>query len=239
MQSVLKPKKTPKADLEKSRFLYFEIGLLIALGFVFAAFSYAKPDEEEVYAPAPDSAVYLAQELLLFRPLPDKIEAVATPKVNKTPTKAANPKKPTSDIKPIELKPATVELPDVLQPIKPDTIVKKANTEPLPEKFIRVDKKPQFPGGEAALYDYLKRNINYPDFARKNGYSGTVSLRFVVGTTGKLREIAIMGKGVRNSGLNEEVLRVFASMPLWEPGYRKGQPIDFIVTFPVKFEFLN
>ena len=43
-----------------------------------------------------------------------------------------------------------------------------------------VEKEASFPGGEEALYDWLERNINYPDEAREKGITGTVVVKFVV-----------------------------------------------------------
>lgn len=233
MQPVLKPKKTPRANLERNRFLYFEIGLVITLALVFTAFNLPKGEEQEEVIIMPDSSdPYVAKEVYMFKPLPEKIEVASAKAPKKTVVK-----QPVTQVKLVPevpkpiIVPVTVELPK----LSTDTVAKPKSTEPLPEKFIKVDRKPQFPGGDGALTDYLNRNIVYVDFARKNNYSGVVNLAFTVGADGKVRNVVVL-KGVRNSGLDQEIIRVFSSMPLWTPGYWKGKPVDFNVTFPFKFE---
>jgi protein TonB len=241
MESVLKPKKTPKADLERKRFMYFEIALLLVLGVVFLAFNWTSAEADDFYfSPQDTSNMYIAKEVYVFKPVADNakpqtkkqtvkplktvdnITTVTTTKVKVTPI--------VTPVKPVEVTPDN--------PTKPDTAAMKNSSEPLPANMIRVDKKPQFPGGEAAMYDFLRANLKYPDFSRKNGYSGPVYLGFYVTPTGTLRDLAVL-KGVRNSGLDAEVVRVFKAMPAWIPGERNGKPVDFYVTFPVRFDFEN
>lgn len=243
MDSVLKPKKTPKADLERRRFMYFEIALLLVLGLVYLVFNYTSAEADDFYfAPKDTADFYVAKEVYVFKPVADNAKA---------PAKQSKPTKTTDNI--TTVKTTTVKIDPVVTAVKPvvitttvdkpktqaDTLAGMKNTvEPLPVNMIRVDKKPQFPGGEAAMYDYLRANIKYPDFSRKNGYSGPVYMAFYVSATGALRDFAVL-KGVRNSGLDMEVVRVFKAMPPWIPGERNGKPVDFYVTFPVRFDFEN
>ncbi|UPT67618.1 MAG: TonB family protein [Sphingobacteriales bacterium JAD_PAG50586_3] len=242
MESVLKPKKTPKADLEQKRFIYFEIALLLVLGMVYFAFNWTTVEAEDFYfSPQDTSNMYIAKEVYVFKPIADN----AKPQPNKQTVK---PLKTIDNITPIKTTP--VKVTPIVTPVKPvdvtptnnqkrpDTSAMKNSSEPLPANMIKVDKKPEFPGGEAAMYDFLRANLKYPDFSRKNGYSGPVYLSFYVSATGGLRDVIVL-KGVRNSGLDAEVVRVFKTMPPWVPGERKGRPVDFYVTFPVRFDFEN
>jgi len=238
MNSILKPDKNRKANLERSRFLYFEIGLVLVLGIVFAAFNWPSGEEDFYYAPPPKdtSDYYIAKEVYMFKPLPES--------PNASPDKKVVVKTKPVKVNPVKVEPTTtVVKPIVVDPVelvKPDSTAgnkgNNKNENPLPPNLIRVDKKPQFPGGEAAMNDFIRANIKYNDFARKNNYSGTVFLKFMVLPTGKLTDFKVE-KGVRNSTLNEEVIRVFSIMPTWEPGFRNGRPQSFMVSFPVRFEF--
>lgn len=243
MASILKPEKTPKADLEGKRFLYFEIGLVVVLSLVLAAFSWPAPKDDFYFEPVnkDTSNFYVAQEVYMFKPLPESQQVV------KQPTKKVSAVKPVKVapvvVKPIVQPPEPLVIQPVVEPPQPDTIAitnkgDNANSNPLPANLIKVDKKPQFPGGEAAMNDFIRNNIKYSDFARRNNFSGTVYLKFMVGADGRLFDLKVE-KGVRNSGLNEEVIRVFSMMPLWEPGYRNGKPAPFLVSYPVRFEFEN
>lgn len=242
MESVLKPKKTPKADLERKRFMYFEIALLLVLGMVYFAFNYTSVEAEDFYfSPKDTSNMYVAKEVYVFKPIADNARPQAskqTVKPLKTTDNITTIKTNTVKVTPIVTPVKPVDITPTTNPTKPDSSTMKNSSEPLPANMIRVDKKPQFPGGEVAMYDFLRANLKYPDFSRKNGYSGPVYLAFYVSATGALRDIVVM-KGVRNSGLDAEVVRVFKTMPAWEPGQRNGKPVDFYVTFPVRFDFDN
>lgn len=242
MESVLKPKKTPKADLERKRFMYFEIALLLVLGMVYFAFNYTSVEAEDFYfSPKDTSNMYVAKEVYVFKPIADNARPQSskqTVKPLKTTDNITTIKTNTVKVTPIVTPVKPVDITPTTNPTKPDSSTMKNSSEPLPANMIRVDKKPQFPGGEVAMYDFLRANLKYPDFSRKNGYSGPVYLAFYVSATGALRDIVVM-KGIRNSGLDAEVVRVFKTMPAWEPGQRNGKPVDFYVTFPVRFDFEN
>ena len=240
MESVLKPKKTKKANIESRRFIYFEIALLSVLCIVYWAFNRQGPAEEaEYFSPRKDSSdFYVAKEVYLFKPLPDNAQKTTPSKTKPVTVKTTAPIKivPVTNTTVTPVKTITVAPTEQPQTIDDTLKAMKNSAEPLPANLIAVEKKPQFPGGEAAMYDFLRANLKYPDFARKNGYSGPVYLSFYVSANGRLRDIKVE-KGVRNSGLNEEVIRVFSAMPAWEPGRRKGAAVDFFVTFPVRFNF--
>lgn len=242
MESVLKPKKTPKADLERKRFMYFEIALLLVLGMVYFAFNYTSVEAEDFYfSPKDTSNMYVAKEVYVFKPIADNARPQSskqTVKPLKTTDNITTIKTNTVKVTPIVTPVKPVDITPTTNPTKPDSSTMKNSSEALPANMIRVDKKPQFPGGEVAMYDFLRANLKYPDFSRKNGYSGPVYLAFYVSATGALRDIVVM-KGIRNSGLDAEVVRVFKTMPAWEPGQRNGKPVDFYVTFPVRFDFDN
>jgi periplasmic protein TonB len=103
----------------------------------------------------------------------------------------------------------------------------------LEEVLTVVEKMPEFPGGENALIEFLKKQIKYPEDAKDLGISGTVYTSFVVGTDGKLKESKII-KGVHPI-LDEEALRVLEKMPAWKPGKQKGKPVNVSYVLPIKF----
>lgn len=94
---------------------------------------------------------------------------------------------------------------------------------------------PQFPGGEKALEDFLRKNIKYPTMAKKLGTTGTVYIEFVVNTLGKISDIKIV-HGI-GSGCDAETMRVVKSMPTWIPGQSNGSKVNVSYTLPVTFEF--
>ena len=99
--------------------------------------------------------------------------------------------------------------------------------------YDTVEKMPSFPGGEIMMYDFLARNVLYPQRAREDGYSGTVYVRFVVEPDGTITNIEI-AKGV-GGGCSEEAMRVVKMMPNWIPGEAFGKKVRVSYTLPINF----
>ena len=112
-------------------------------------------------------------------------------------------------------------------------------TEPVKPKeeenkvFDVVEQMPSFPGGNAALMNYLSSNIKYPVIAEENGIQGRVIVQFVVGKDGSISNVHV-AKSVEPS-LDKEAVRVAKSMPKWIPGKQNGQAVNVKYTLPVTF----
>lgn len=112
-------------------------------------------------------------------------------------------------------------------------------TEPVKPKeeenkvFEVVEQMPSFPGGNAALMNYLGQNIKYPVIAEENGIQGRVIVQFVVGKDGHISDVRV-AKSVDPS-LDKEAVRVVKGMPRWIPGKQNGQAVTVRYTLPVTF----
>ena len=93
---------------------------------------------------------------------------------------------------------------------------------------------PEYPGGEAAMYKWLGKNIKYPQVAKENGIEGKVFVRFIVDQTGKVKDAQIV-RGI-GGGCDEEALRVVKEMPAWKPGKQRGKPVKVQFTIPIHFQ---
>lgn len=96
-----------------------------------------------------------------------------------------------------------------------------------------VEQPPSFPGGEEALFDFLKRSVNYPEAEQDAGIQGIVYLTFVVQRDGSIRDVKTL-RGV-SEGLDREAMRAVRSMPRWTPGRSKGSAVDVQYNMPVRF----
>lgn len=96
-----------------------------------------------------------------------------------------------------------------------------------------VEQMPTFPGGEAALLEYISANLKYPQSALEQGTQGTVMLRFVVTGTGDIGEVQIL-KGL-DPDCNNEAIRVVKSLPKFNPGMQQGRPVSVWYTIPVRY----
>jgi periplasmic protein TonB len=105
-----------------------------------------------------------------------------------------------------------------------------------PEKtiFIVVEEPPAYPGGDAALLEYIGKNIKYPQEAIDNSIQGRVILKFVVTEDGSVGEIVLL-KGV-DPLLDQEAMRVIGTLPGFRPGKQSGIPVCVWYSVPVLFQ---
>jgi len=101
-------------------------------------------------------------------------------------------------------------------------------------EMFDIQKPPSFPGGEAELFKFLSKNIDYPALAKENNISGVVPLTFVVGKDGVVRDVQILRD--IGGGCGKEAVRVVSSMPKWSPGEANGHPVKVRYTLPVRFK---
>jgi protein TonB len=106
-----------------------------------------------------------------------------------------------------------------------------------PFDLIRVDKAPQFRGGDAEMMSFFQKNIHYNDVARRAKASGKVVASFVINAKGEVEAIKILHS--LGYGLDDEVIRVLSMMPAWEPGYYQGKPVSTILNIPVAFRVIQ
>jgi periplasmic protein TonB len=102
-----------------------------------------------------------------------------------------------------------------------------------PTIYTFTDVKPEFPGGEKAMYKYLGK-MKYPAYARDNGITGRVTVRFVVNEDGKVSNVEVL-KGI-GAGCDEEAKKVISTMPAWKPGKKNGRAVKAYYTMPVFFK---
>jgi TonB family protein len=100
--------------------------------------------------------------------------------------------------------------------------------------WIKVQIMPEFPGGDTAIFDFVSKNIKYPDAAKNKGIQGKVIVRFKVTTSGKIDNISIL-KGV-DPELDNEAIRVVSSLPAFKkPGFQNGKPVSVWYMLPINY----
>ena len=105
-----------------------------------------------------------------------------------------------------------------------------------PTVYFAAEEMPAFPGGDAAMFKFLRNKLNYPAEALDRNLSGKVHVTFVVDPEGHLHDPHVV-RGL-GSGLDEEALRLVRIMPWWMPGRVHGQPVWVSVTLPIVFRAL-
>ena len=223
-------KKNPKADLEKRRGLFLEIGLVVAMAAALVAFemkSYDKEDKEQVVRQASEEIediVIQTQEQELPPPPPPETPEVTTEfEVVEDDAELTN-----------ELGPVNAEVDESTQNIEiTPVVVEEEEEEEEAQIFTVVEKDPEFPGGMDALYKYLSQNIKYPTIARENGITGRVYVTFVVERDGSIANPRVLRD--IGGGCGAEAIRVVKSMPKWNPGKQSGKAVRVQFNLPVNF----
>ena len=102
--------------------------------------------------------------------------------------------------------------------------------------FNKTEVEAQFPGGDAAWIDYLKKNIN-PNTPVNNGIrrSGTyrIIVRFIVWNDGTIRDVVAETK--YGFGMEQEATRIIRNGPNWIPAYQNGRKVNAYRRQPVIF----
>ena len=222
-------KKSPKANLEKTKSMYTQLGLVVVLGLMFIAFEWAQKDIN-------------ASEIMMLQE--DVLEEEAIPVTRQEEIKPPPPPPPPKFTEVLNIVENDVELEEELEiedtEIDEDTEVEfidivSDEEEEIDETvvFQIVEKMPSFPGGEAAMMKYLSDNIEYPTIAQENGIQGRVYVNFVVGRSGAISNIKVV-RGV-DPALDQEAVRVVKAMPKWNPGEQRGKAVNVSFMLPINF----
>jgi TonB family protein len=101
--------------------------------------------------------------------------------------------------------------------------------------YEMTDVRPTYPGGQAALEDYINNNIEYQQPAIDNNTEGTVDVQFVIDENGNVSNAKVIGKEL-GSGLDDEAVKVISSMPKWTPGKVKGKNVKTRLVLPITYK---
>jgi protein TonB len=223
-------KKSFFADLENKRPIFMEAGMIITLSIVLVAFNWKSYDK-----------AILTNFQRAEMDIPEEMAQI---------TQQKPPELPKVNIPPVMANISIVEDGDAVD----DDFIFSAEIDPMDEVeayvppvrqmveeaavdeeeiFTVVESYPEFPGGEAALYNFLGKNLRYPDMAKETGISGKVYVTFIVEKDGSITDVKL-ARGI-GGGCDEEALRVVNLMPKWTPGKQRGIPVRVRYIFSVKF----
>ncbi|MDR1718682.1 MAG: TonB family protein [Dysgonamonadaceae bacterium] len=101
------------------------------------------------------------------------------------------------------------------------------------EIYTVVDQRPEFPGGDAVMMQFIAKNLQYPAIAKENGIQGTVTCRFLINKDGSISDVEVLRSA--EASLDKEAIRLIKSMPKWAPGKRNGKTVAVYYTLPVRF----
>ncbi len=225
----MEARKSNRSDLEKKRFVFLEIGFIVALGLVFLAFnlkSYEKISKETLDRPVintPEEMVPITEQK------PPEPPKVVPPKIVTNIKIVDDNVKVDDDIRIDVGANQSTAIPDYIPlPAQKD----EASVQDK-EIFRVVETPPSFPGGEKALYQYLAENLKYPIAAKEANIQGKVFVTFVVEIDGSITQVKIL-RGI-GGGCDQAALKVVENMPRWIPGKQRGIPVRVQFNLPVTF----
>lgn len=222
-------KKSPKADLENKRSMFVMIGFVLALGFTYICFEWTNTEvtvhevestfinqgEEEIIPQTtqietPPEVIEKPKEIVqqVLKVVSDEVETTSTVEIAEESTEEA-----------IEFTPMEIQ----------------EEEEDEEEIFKVVEKVAGFPGGQAKLMEFLRKELVYPQIAIDNNVQGRVIVQFVVNKDGSIQDVKV-ARGV-DPVLDEEAIRVVKKMPKWIPAEQRGKTVRSRFQLPVMFKF--
>ena len=225
-------KKNEKANLEKKKLLFLEIGMVVALAAVFVAFEWQTAEQQIIELEDTTQVI--------------EVEEVIATQTDTPPPPPSAPKMPVlsdqidivddevvvDDNLFLNLEDDVnmgVEIMDYVEGVEEEVIEEEA----IP--FQLVEEKPSFMGGDANEFSkWVNQRLVYPEIAKENGVQGRVTLQFTVESDGRVTNVKVL-RGV-DSSLDQEAVRVVSSSPRWTPGKQRDRAVRVTYTFPVIFQ---
>jgi protein TonB len=102
-----------------------------------------------------------------------------------------------------------------------------------------LDKTPDFPGGDSALFQFINDNIILPPIIKNDTTFSeeTVYIQFYIDTTGLIKNvIPYRSEKKGNPILIDEAIRIVEMMPKWIPGTKNGKKVMVGYMLPFKFK---
>ncbi len=219
-------KKNPKVDVKNKRLLLLEIGMIISLGVVIAAFLYT-PKEVRVekldlqYAPVEEQITEITRQDQKPPEPPKKTQITVITDFLQVVT---NDTKITTEVDFTEF---ADDLEIDIAPVEEEIVEE--------EIFVKVEEMPTFQGGDLNKFRaWVGSKLRYPQIAQENNITGRVILKFVIEKDGSLTKIQVLMSP--DQSLSDEAVRVLKTSPKWKPGKQRNQSVRVSYTLPVDFQ---
>lgn len=231
--NIMEIKKSPKADLEGKKGIFFEVGLVLALAILLFAFEWRTSTEEVnqfqqvAEEQMEEEIIPITQQMLKPPPPPP-----AAPKLSDL----LNIVEDESSIdEELEIEDADDESDN--REIQDVSDIGEYSDEVTDDAdvFFVVEDMPQFPGGNVSKW--IAKNVKYPMLAQENGIQGKVFVKFVIEKDGSITDVQV-SRGV-DALLDKEAIRVIKAMPKWKPGKQRGKAVRVSYTLPINFQLNN
>ena len=232
----MKPKKNPKADLNKNSSLYFVIGLCVILFVSWRAIEWK---------------TYEASDLLLQKLNVDEDDDEEVPLTEQIKTPPPPPPPPAPEIIEVvedeeEVEETVIESTETDQEeiVEIEDIEVEDDFEDVDVPFAVIEDVPIFPGCEKVakserracfqekMNKHIRKNFRYPEIAQEMGIQGRVYVQFVIAKDGSITGIRMRGP---DKNLEKEAQRIISRLPKMTPGKQRGRPVRVPFSIPITF----
>ena len=225
-------KKNPKVNLEKKRFAFFQIGLIVSGSLCLAAFDYASVDNYRETVTVLENEEYGLSDPEIFEyddQKPQK-KIVATSQRELIDEATIVTSKIKEGISKSKISKIIFEGDD------PDAGIVFGEIEDEDDIVLVPDFEPEYIGGLEAMYAFIADIVVYPSIEAEMGIGGTAYIEFVVNRNGSICQVKEVGNDVDlTDALRAEAIRVVSSMPKWKPGEQAGKTVRVRYTIPIRF----
>lgn len=225
-------KKAESVDLQGKKTIFAQIGVVLSLLIVYGMFSVHTSDIE-IDIPLAEEEEVIAELPPVTRP-----EEPPKPKVQKVVAPSITDK--------IEVVENEIEVEDT-ELFNPETDEFTPNFAGLPQgdpndgellddatPVFKAEVDPKFDGKDVNYFStWVKQRVKYPQVVQDAGISGAVTLRYVIGADGKIRDIQVLSSP--DQMLTDEVIRVINSSPAWSPAMQRNRPVPIYSTIRVVY----
>jgi len=235
-------KKNPKADLNRNSGLYFVIGLTIVLFTTWRLLEHKTFESNEEFV----NVLHVMENMDEEVPITEVVRTATPP----PPPAAPDVIEIVEDIE--EVEETIIESTESSQDkFVEDVIVNVDDVdvgevdEDISVPFAVIEHVPVFPGCEdlqteaekkacfnRKVQEHIQKNFNYPRTALEMGISGRVFIQFQIDATGKVSNIKKRGP---DRLLEDEAVRIIASIPQMKPGTQRGRPTKVGYSIPINF----
>ncbi len=258
--SVIERTKIPGMNINRWRFTFLQLGIIVALFTTLVAFNYGIHPKKAVYQESSFEMEDI-QEIDMPR-VPEEKPIIPQPQLRNTTSPIIENIIPdmadlvTTDEVPLEdldLEFNSEPIPSSGNNTAPEVLPPPPPPPPIDEdkddiKLV-AEVMPRFPGCEdlpkkdrdlcaqKLLLEYVGEKLKYPKLASDNNIHGTCVISFVVNKNGKIEDVKI-SKDI-GAGCGKEAMRVVQEMSLektWIPGKQRGRKVSVRFSLPVKFK---
>jgi protein TonB len=214
-------RKTDKANLRLQYPLFIQVGLVVAIGLLIAAFK-ADLTPESTF-----QVVEVQQEIVQMEEIQQTKQIEKPPPPPKPPVPVEVPDDEVLENEDLDLD-VSLELDEEIVNLPPPPPPAEEEEEEQ-EIFMIVEDMPELIGGLAAI----QSKIRYPEIAKKAGVEGRVFVQFVVGVNGEVLDpVVVRGIG---AGCDEEAIRA-VSQAKFKPGRQRGKAVPVKMSLPITFK---